>query len=52
MGILASLTANIHRSKNAQPTKPIDFMPFAEKPKWTPEMMKAAFSHLIKKKED
>lgn len=32
-GIVASTLANINRSKGADPFKPSDFMPLAEKPK-------------------
>lgn len=37
-GILASLTANINRKKNAKPYSPVDFMPYRNRDKAAEEV--------------
>lgn len=45
MGILASLTANIHRGKNQSAFKPQDFMPLADIVEYTEELEAEELHH-------
>ena len=55
-GVVASTLANVHRSKDANPFKPEDFMPFLERKKvnekasFNVARFKAMFLHKVVKK--
>ena len=50
-GIMASVMANAHRAERAKPFSPLDFMPFAERPKVDARAaLKAMFADKVVKK--
>lgn len=50
-GIVASTLANVNRGKNRQPYKPVDFMPYLDKPQQSEDQMQKAFFAAFEEKK-
>lgn len=50
-GIIASTIANVNRGEKQEPYKPVEFMPFADKPNNAAAKFRAQFAHLVKRKD-